>query len=115
MEKGGGDGPGEGGDEGSGDGEGGDGTDSEDEDGDGAGAGASSGDGEGGAGEGYLSQAGRLNICEPRGQQPRHEASRITVRNPVTQTRHSFLQITQSLKAEALSKGLTPEPTKSRL
>lgn len=49
---------------------------------------------------GYLSQVGRLNVREPRGQQAGHEASGITIRNPVTQTRHGFLQITQSLEAE---------------
>lgn len=66
-------------------------------------------------GAGYLRQAGRLDVREPRGQQARHEASRITIRNPVTQARHGCLQITQSLKAEAepLSNGLAPGHVKS--
>lgn len=42
----------------------------------------------------YLSQAGRLNVREPRGQQAGHQALGKSVRNPITQTKHSFLQIT---------------------
>lgn len=66
-------------------------------------------------GDGYLGQAGRLNVREPRGKQAGHEAARISVRNPVTLTRHGFLQITQSLKVEPepLSNGLTRAHVKS--